>query len=147
MATGPWQIYQSLPKKVADGAVISSHSFVALLLSSAYTPSVSTHAVLADIVANELAAANGYARQTLTGVAVTQSGANTSFSCNPIVFGPATGAGFAARYAAIFDDTPVGDPLLCVQLLDTTPADISVAAGVQLQLTPHANGVFRYVIV
>lgn len=147
MAVEAWKVFQSLPKKVADGGVISSHTFKAILLSSAYTPNLATNVNLADIVVNELAVANGYARQTLTGVAITVATVNTKFSCDPIIFGPATGAGFSARRVAIFDDTEASDALLCVQLLDTTPADISVAAGVQLQLTPHANGVFRYVIV
>lgn len=90
----------------------TSHVLRVALTNSA--PNAATHAVRADIT--ELSTANGY---TSGGISVgTITGAETSgtFKCtggtDPVW--TATGAGFTARYAVLFNDTPTSpaDPLI-----------------------------------
>lgn len=75
-------------------------------------PNVATHTVLADIT--ELSTANGY---TAGGVDTqnngTRSGGVLSVVGTDVTDAwTATGAGFTFRYAVLYNDTPVGDPLI-----------------------------------
>jgi hypothetical protein len=90
----------------------TSHVLRVALTNAA--PNAATHAVRADIT--ELSTANGY---TSGGISVgTITGAETSgtFKCtggtDPVW--TASGAGFTARYAVLFNDTPTSpaDPLI-----------------------------------
>lgn len=90
----------------------TSHVLKVALTNSA--PNAATHAVRADIT--ELSTANGY---TSGGISVgTITGAETSgtFKCSggtdPVW--TASGAGFTARYAVLYNDTPTSpaDPLI-----------------------------------
>ena len=102
-----------------------------------------THETLSDIT-NELSG-NGYARQTITGVAFTEPVAGTwRWDANNPVF-TASGGSIVARTWWIFDDTPTSpaDPLFCYGLLDNTPADVTTTDGNTLTVTLNASGIYE----
>ena len=132
-------LYNSWVKKLAEGANVSSDTFIVGLTSSSYTPNASTHDELADIT-NELSG-SGYSRQTLASVTFNLSGGTVTFDAADSVF-TASGGTITARYFFIFDDTVAGDPLVAYGLLDTTPADVAVTDGNTLTLQWNASGIF-----
>jgi hypothetical protein len=125
---------------------VDSDTFVMGLSTSSYTPNQSLHSLLAHIT-NELSG-NGYARQTLTGVAVAPDGspwtATQAFQCDDPEF-EADGGNLVARWWWIYDDTPTSpaDPLLCYGLLDETPADVTTLDGNLLTFEINAAGLLE----
>lgn len=86
---------------------------------------------------HEVANGNGYttggaacATPTWVGGGATPTG--TFDTANPSW--TASGAGFSARAAVIYDDTATGKPAVAYCLLDSTPADVNVAAGNTLEI-------------
>jgi hypothetical protein len=115
------------------------------LLTSSYTFS-SSHTVYADLT-NELTTSGGYIAGglALSGVAWTQSGAVTNFTCtNPSW--TASGGGIPAfRYAVFYCTatllTIVKPLLLC---FDNNGSDVAAtASGSNLVLTLNATGLFQ----
>ena len=100
--TGSANIYNSWSQYIAAAANLASDTFKIGLTTSTYTPSQSSHTVLADIT-NEVSG-NGYSRQTLASVTWNQSSAVTTFDFADPVF-TASGGSIVARYWFIFDDT------------------------------------------
>jgi hypothetical protein len=81
---------------------------IKLMLLNGYTPNRGTHQYKSDVVANEVAAGNGYTSggATITGMAiaaasnvVTITGANASWPAST----------FTATHAALYDSTPATD--------------------------------------
>jgi len=113
------------------------------LSSVSYVPSKTTHSLLSHIT-GELSG-NGYARQTLTGAAVTPNAspfaALQKLDFNNPVFS-AVGGSLVARWWWIYDDTPSSplDPLFCYGLLDATPADVTTLDGNVLTFDINALG-------
>lgn len=129
-----------------DGTIdLDDNTFKVMLLTSGYTPNVETQTVKADIVANEISAANGYTAGGVT-VAATwvKSTTTVTFDLADAVW-TASGGSLTARYAAVYRDGTVNgvvDALVCYVLLDVTPADVVATAGNDLRVVWHANGVF-----
>ena len=136
--------YDSVKRDKNNGTIDwDNDTFIIGLSTSTYTPNRSTHETLSDIT-NELSG-NGYSRQTLASVTLTEPTAGTWMfdSANPVF--TASGGSLVARYWWMFDDTPTSpaDPLCFYGLLDDTPADVTVTDGNTLTLEINANGWWR----
>jgi hypothetical protein len=131
---GPWTLYNDFKlnalKKLMD---LSADSMKVALVTS------SSNAIVATLtpgtyatITNELTTANGY---TAGGVAcgsdsLTGGGATATITWDIAdATWTASGAGFTARAAVLYDDTAASKNLIAFMLLDSTPADVTVAAG------------------
>ncbi len=121
----------------------NSDAVTIALVSSAYTPAQTTHAVLADVftIGNppEITAGNGYtAGGVLAGVGViSRSGATTTWTLANFSLGASGGNIGAWRYAILYAAKTVGgvtNPLIAYLLGDNT------AGGTDIPLCP--NGAF-----
>lgn len=142
-AAGRWKLYDTAKLKIGQGIIdLDTHTFKVILLGSTSNCDTLTHDEYADLT-SELTTANGYTNggQTLTSVTLNNSSGIITFDCADPSW-TASGAGITARFAVIYDDTVVGDPLLAVCLLDTAPADVTATAGNPLTIIINASGVF-----
>lgn len=141
--TGSLIVYDSYKREMQNKNVklsATADTFVCGLSTSTYTPNRQTHEALADIT-NEVVG-NGYARQTLTGVAQTEPVAGTwRFDANDPVF-TASGGSIVARWWWVFNDTATSPlDLLCFYgLLDNTPLDVTTTDTNTLTLQVNASG-------
>ncbi len=131
---GPWVPYNdfhlNLGKKLMD---MSADAFlVALVTSSSNAIAVSLTPATYATINNELTTANGY---TAGGVSVgtgswTGGGATatTTFDTADATW-TASASGFTARAAVLYDNTAASKNLVGYMLLDSAPADVTVAAG------------------
>ncbi len=139
MAAGNWVIYndfiaQSYKKQMDlnGGDTIK----VALVLSTSNAINKALVGAVYSSITNEVANGNGYSTGGATAGSPTVAGGGATAT---ITFDTAnvswtgSGAGFTARAAVIYDST--SDDLIAYCLLDSAPADVSVAAGVTLTLT------------
>lgn len=138
-AADAWQVYGSFIEKLGNKVIdLDADTFKIFLATSGYTPDASAHDEVADLGANE---ASNYTRPTLT-VSWVRSGTTVTFDASDPTI-TASGGNCVFRYLVIYDDTPAGDPLVCYQLLDNTPADVTILNGNSLLLQLHANGILR----
>jgi len=139
--TGTLIVYDSYKREMQNKNVeVDADTFIMGLSTSTYVPNRSTHEALADIT-NEVTG-NGYARQTLAGVALTEPVAGTwRFDSNDPVF-TASGGSIVARYWWIFNDTSTTplDMLCFYGLLDNTPADVTTTDTNTLTIQVNASG-------
>lgn len=142
MAADAWKIYDSLKRLLGEAVInFSTHTFKVQLHSSVYVPNLATQQYRADL-SGELGTANGYTAggQTLGSISWLQAGATSAFkSAYPLW--TAVGGPIVARYAVVYDDTPLNDPLVCYALLDSAPADVTTVAGGTLQLQLDPSGI------
>lgn len=149
-AAGKWKLYDFAKKYLADGTFDMDNAGLGLTMalftssSNANTLSVGT-GVYGDLT-NEHSGANGYTTggQALTGETWTRSSSTTTFDCDSPVW-TASGGSIVARFAVIYCNATVNSivkPLLCVCLLDTTPADVTATDGNTLTISINASGVF-----
>lgn len=148
MAAGKWKLYEAAKKYLADGTFDlddNTNWKLALFLSTSNADTLGgTNDVYGDLT-NEHSNANGY---TTGGIAITPtwtqaSGTATFDSDNPVF--TASGGSITARFAVIYKNATVNSivkPLLCVCLLDTTPADVTATNGNTLTITMDASGIF-----
>jgi hypothetical protein len=141
-APGPWILYSDFlfneGKKLID---LSSDTFKIALFTSA-SSAINTAVVGAGYTAfaangHEVSNANGY---TTGGVAVTATwvggGATATSTFNTTdPSWTASGAGITARAAVVYSDTATGKLAIAYCLLDSTPADVVVAAGNTLTIS------------
>jgi hypothetical protein len=149
-AAGKWKLYEHAKLNIATGLIdLDTHAFkVALFLSTSNANSLDVGTGLLGDLTNQVATAFGYVQATGGGtgkdvtLAVSEAAGVVTVdeTTNPVW--TAGGGSITARYAAIFDDTAVGDPLLCVCLLDTTPADVSATDTNTFTITIAAAGLF-----
>jgi hypothetical protein len=149
MAAGKWKVYDLAKKYIGDGTHDlddTTNWKIALFLSTsnANTLSVGTN-VYGDLT-NEHANANGYLTGglALTGVTWTNSGGVITFDCADPVW-TASGGSIVARFAVVYRNATVNGivkPLLCVCLLDTTPADVTTSTGNTFTIQMNASGLF-----
>lgn len=140
MPAGTFTLYDHVSELLGDATIdLDDHAFKAMLVTSAYTFSAA-HTQYSNASGSEVANGNGYTTTglLLTGVAWTRASGITTFTSNPAVWA-ATGAGITARAIIIYDDTIANDLLLGYMLLDATPANVSVTAGNNLTISPHAT--------
>ena len=149
MAAGKWKVYD-FAKLYIGSAVFDLEdgtNWKAALFTSASncnTLSVGT-GVYGDLT-DEVANGNGYATGGVDVVSITWTRSGGTITFDADAFGwTASGSGITARYCVIYKNTTVSGvvkPLLCVCLLDTAPADVTVTAGNTLTITPAATGFF-----
>lgn len=118
------------------------------LVAAAYTPNQSTHEFWSDVVANEVANGNGYLTNgaTLASKTLATAALVTTFDAADPAVWTASGAGFAAAYAVIYDRTPATDatrPLICYIDFGGTK---TLAAGDTLTITFNASGIFTVTV-
>ena len=135
-------VFNKAKEYIGDGTIdLDDDTLKCMLLADTYTPDA-THSVKADIVAHELAAANGYntGGATLANVTWADTAGVTKLDADDPVW---TSASFVARYAAVYSDTPVSpaDPLIV--LLDFLAN--KTGQGGNFYITIHANGLLRSV--
>jgi hypothetical protein len=149
MAAGKWKFYEAAKEYLGDGTIdLDSATFkMALFTSASNCNTLSGSDALADLT-NEVANANGYTTGgvTLTGVTWVNSAGTMTFDCDNAIWN-ASGGSITSRFAVIYRSGSAGSPavtdaLLCVCLLDTTPADVTVTSGNSLTIAINAGGVF-----
>lgn len=149
MAAGKWKVYEISKKYLADGTHDlddTTNWKMALFLSTSNANTLSVGTNIYGDLTNEHANANGYTTGgvALTGITWTNSGGTITFDCNDPVW-TASGGSIVARFAVIYRNATVNSivkPLLCVCLLDTAPADVTVTTGNTLTISINASGVF-----
>lgn len=143
---GKWKVYEQAKLELGEGLIDLSSGTInmALYTSASNANTLSVNKAKADLT-NEVAQANGYLTGgvgispfTWTNNAglVTFTGANGVWT--------ASGGSITARFAVIYKAGTFGgilNPIICVCLLDTTPADVTVADGQQLIVTISASGI------
>lgn len=107
------------------------------LLANTYTPAMATHDFWNDVSANEVAATNGYAAQTLASKTVAVSGGVATIDAADPVF-PFSGSK-TWRYGVIYKDTGTATTSPLMFLL-TWDSDQTVSTPYTLQL--NAAGIF-----
>lgn len=143
MEAGRWKVYNLAKESIGDSTIdLDGHTFKMALFTSSSNANTLTNNLLGDL-SNQVANGNGYTTGgiTLTNVTWNNSSGTVTFDCDNVQW-VASGSGITARYAVIYDDTAASDPLLCVCLLDTAPADVTATAGNALNITINASGVF-----
>lgn len=149
MAAGKFKVYDFAKKYLADGTfdlddTTNWKAAIFLSTSNANTLGVGT-GVYGDLT-NEHANANGYTTGgvAITGVTWTRATDTMTFDINDLVW-TAAGGSITGRFIVIYKNATVNTivkPLLCVCLVDTTPADVTATTGNTLTVQIDAAGVF-----
>lgn len=150
MAAGKWKAYDFAKEYLADGTFDMDNASLglqmALFLSTSNCETLSVGTGVYGDLTNEHANGNGYTTGgiALTGEVYTQTAGVATFDCDNVVW-TASGGSIVARFAVIYCNATVNGivkPLLCVSLLDTTPANVTATDGNTLTVAINASGVF-----
>jgi hypothetical protein len=142
MAEGDIHIYRSFKENVLKGVFNLTGAAIRAALVSGYTRNEITHAVWANVSANEITDAS-YTRGTLATTAVDGTGTGNGtlnrgrWSAAALTFASLTGTN--PNYLILYDDTPTdpADPLIaCMELATTTN-------GGDYVISWNANGIIR----
>lgn len=153
MAAGTVTFYNSFREFVGDGSIdLDTDSFKIGLLTSTYSPNVSTEDAWADISTNEITAGNGYTAggDALASVTWTRSGGTVTFTATNHVWTASGGSIPAAKWAVIYDDTattPSADLLVCYIDLNTDSGSATVGPvndGSTLTIDFPSGGIFTF---
>jgi len=113
------------------------------LLTSDYTPDTETDVTWTTIDAAEVTNANGYTTGGSACAATWAAATGTLTFDTANATWTATDDGITARYAVLWNTASGGtNDLIAYCLLDTTPADVTAAAGVDFKVNINASGVF-----
>jgi hypothetical protein len=149
MAAGKWKLYEIAKKYLADGTFDlddTTNWKMALFLSTSNANTLSVGTGVYGDLTNEHSNANGYTTGgvALTGITWTNASGTITFDCTDPVW-TASGGSIVARFAVVYKNATVNSivkPLLCVCLLDTTPADVTTTTGNTFTVTINASGLF-----
>jgi hypothetical protein len=149
MAAGKWKMYADAKKYLADGTFDlddTTNWKMALFQSTSNCETLTTGTDVYGDLTNEVANGNGYTTGgvAITGVTWAESSGTITFDCDNAVW-TASGGSIVARFAVIYKNATVNSivkPLLCVCLLDTTPANVTATDGNTLTIAINASGVF-----
>jgi hypothetical protein len=149
-AATKWKLYEHAKLNLMNGLIhLTTDSFyIGLFLSAGNAGSLDVGTGLLADLTQQVATNFGYTQATGggTGKAVTLGTTEAAGvvtvdeSTNPVW--TAAGGSITARFAVIFDDTAAGDPLLCMCILDSTPADVTATTGNTLTITVNVAGLF-----
>jgi len=148
MASGKWKLYDFAKKYVGDGTHdmdATANWTIALFLSTSNANTLSVGTGIYGDLTNEHANANGYTTGgvALTGETWTRVADVVTFDANDAGW-TASGGSIVARFAVIYANATLNGivkPLLCVCLLDTTPADVTATTGNTFPVTMNASGI------
>jgi hypothetical protein len=149
-APGKFKAYDFAKKYLADGTFDlddTTNWKAALFLSTSNANTLSVGTAIYGDLTNEHANANGYLTGgvALTGITWTRSGATLTFDAADLAPAwTAAGGSIAARFLVIYKNATVNTivkPLLCVCLMDTAPADVTVTDTNPFNLTFNASGI------
>ena len=132
----------------ATNLLSTANTFKLALVSSAWTPAVSTDEVWADVSANEIANGNGYTTGggTLANDALTQTSGVVKFTTDAFVWTATGGSIPAWRYGVIYASGTLNskvNPIVGYFLGDSTPADVpATTVGNTLTVTPNTSGLY-----
>jgi hypothetical protein len=148
MAAGAWKMYEQAKEYLADGTFDlddGTNWKMALFLSTSNANTLGGNDIYGDLT-NEHADENGYTTGgvALTSVVFTQTAGVATFDCDNAQW-TASGGSITARLAVIYKDATVNgivQPILCVCLLDVTPADRTATDGLPFTVTINPSGVF-----
>jgi hypothetical protein len=146
MATAEaWVMHGPAKEKIVTGLVdFDGDAFVVRLYTSTSDiddPTLND----ASAITNELTTANGYTvGGTATSCTVSEVSGLVTVDFSDASW-DASGGGITARYAALIDTTLTPDEVVAHSTLDTTPADVSAAAGNKFIVQFHSNGLFQLV--
>jgi hypothetical protein len=126
---------------------LSDNIYIGLCTSS-YVPNQQTDEFWSTPVANEVAGGTGYTTNgaLLAGKTLATATLTTTFSASSPAAWTASGAGFSAAYAVIYDRTPATDatrPLICYIDFGRT---ITLAATDTLTITFNGSGIFTITV-
>lgn len=149
-AAGNWKLYDAAKEYLSDGTHDlddTTNWRCALFLSTSNANTLSVGTGIYGDLTNQHANANGYTTlgAALTGITWIRSGATVTFDCDDVSW-TASGGPITARFAVIYRDATVNGivrPLLCVCLLDTTPADRTATSGNAFPVTMSGAGVLQ----
>lgn len=149
MAAGKWKLYEAAKEYLADGTFDlddTTNWKIALFLSTSNANTLSVGTGVYGDLTNEVANGFGYTTggEALGGITWNRSGGTVTFDSNNPIW-TAAGGSIVARFAVIYKDATVNGivkPLLCVCLLDVTPADVTATNGNTLTITMNASGIF-----
>ena len=149
MPSGKWKVYDQSKVYLANGTLdldLTTNMQMALFLSTSNCDTLSVGTAVYGDLTNEVGNAFGYLTGgiALTGETWTQTGGVATFDCDNVVW-TASGGSIVARYAVIYVNATVNSiikPLVCVCLLDTTPADVTATSGNTLTIAINTSGVF-----
>ena len=149
MAAGKWKLYDQTKFQIGSGTFnfnAASTWKMALFVSTSNANTLTLATATFATLTGEVAAGNGYTAGgvALTGQSYTNAAGVETFTIGNGVF-TATGGSITARFAVIYAATTLNaivSPIVCVSLLDVTPADVTVTAGNTLTIQINASGVF-----
>lgn len=146
MTMGPFTLFNTTNKYIGDGTLdLDSAVIKCMALTSAFTPNAETQFIKSHIVANEVANGNGY---TTGGVTVACTWTRSAKVCTFDSADPAwtgSNAPWGLRYLVWYASgtyNGIVDPLIGYKLVDTTPADVTVAVGSTVTFNINAAGLF-----
>lgn len=146
-APGSVTLFGAFGEHLARGTVdLDTDTIRAALVTSSYSPNVSTHDEWADASANEIANGNGYTTggAALAGVSVSRSLGVTTFDANDTAWTATPGAIGPFRYLVLYAAVTrngVTNPLIGYVLLDSAPADLTISASNTLTVQWNASGI------
>lgn len=145
MPAGTLTVFRRALPKLANGTFdLDGHTFNVALTTSAQAITDDFAGASADCrygdLTNEVAAGGGYTTggQALASVTWVRSGATVKFDADDSLWTPST---ITAKYAVLYDDTPVNKDLLAYVDLDTGGGSVSSAAS-DFRLSWNAAGLF-----
>lgn len=144
-APGAVTLFGAFLEHLAEGTIdFDTDTIKVALVSSGYTPNANTHTQRSDFSASELATSGGYTSGGATATpSVTRSNLVSTLDLSDVSW-TGSGGGFSARYAVIYANVTrngVTDPLIGYFVLDSAPADVTVAAGNTLTIAWNASGI------
>lgn len=140
--TGTLEFYNSFLLNSLRDFDLSVDSFLMGLVTSGYIPDPANHSALTDIT-NELVG-NGYARQNITGLSLTELGGVVTWTFDDTIF-TASGGSLVARRFFVYNSSHANNPLVGFGLLDGTNLDVTVTSGNSLTVQPNATAFGRWI--
>lgn len=148
MAVSAFKMYKSFMYRAMRDALLGESNIAgtlkAILLDNAYTPSLTGDTLLSDIVADECADGD-YARQNISGLAVSQDGSsNTALDAADVDFGNAVT--ISARYLVLVWDTGVDSTSYLVGYVDLNDGGSANVSSVANDFDISWNAAGFYVV-
>jgi hypothetical protein len=152
MATSPFFYFNGKLNTLRgiDLSVGGTSNFNVALVTSSYTPNVSTDAVWATVSANEVSGVTGYTAggQGLNAPTLTLSGSTVTFAEGTnTVWNISGGSTLTCRYAVLYANgtfNTLVNPLIAYYLLDNSPANVVVSSGNSLTIAWNASGIITW---